>query len=171
MRTASQMICVVLISVIELFLTGLGTASATQDPASGLLVRLQFTINELGVKFFYEDLYYRDGLVIRRSVVDGTASYARGTLGPEGLAKLRRILNENHVGVVVSPPGCLVPSPFPDFASLEDGSLTWFGKNGRQSYLTVNSGGDDYCPLPTTNLFLETYALPIDFRDTVSTVP
>jgi hypothetical protein len=170
MNNLRQRVCVLFLGI---YLAGSGgiAADPPQNPISGLLVRLQFTVDELGTRTFHEELYYRDGLVISRTVVDNVAKYARGPLSTGDLAKLRSILNENHVGVVVAPPGCLIPSPFPDFASLEEGSLTWFGKNGRQRYLTVNKGGDDYCPEAAMNLFLDILALPIDFRDAVTTVP
>jgi hypothetical protein len=160
-----------MVAVLGICLLGSGQASASQDPVAGLLVRLQFTIEEPGLKTFYEFLYYRDGLVITRAVESHKAYYGRGSLSAGDLASLRRLLNETHVGLIAATPGCQIPSPTPDFASLEDGSLTWFGKNGRQNYMTVNSGGDVGCPADLLNLFLGIYDLHVSDTDVVTTVP
>jgi hypothetical protein len=153
-------------------LLGSGHVVATQDPVAGLLVRVQYTTVELGgTKTFQEYLFYRDGAVLVKLVSEGTVRYLRGSLSAQNLAQLKQSLSDNHAGLIVATPGCKVPSPTPNTVSLNDGTLTWFGRNGRQNYLTVNGPRGDNCPAELTILFLDLYALPVGYTDDVTTLP
>ncbi len=141
-------------------------AAAAQDPVRGLLIRLQ--MNMEGDDFtLLEHFFYRDGLVITKSILGGNPRYLRGTLAPGELGKLKALLNENRVGTIVAR-DCKVPSPLPSSISFQ-GALTWFGRNGRQNYMTF--GGGDLCPDRLIILFLEIYDLDVLYTDTVTTVP
>ncbi len=147
-----------------------GYAFAAQDTLAGLLVRSQLTVDYEGKTTFYEELFYRDGLVVTRSTAGNMAFYGRGSLSAENLASLKRLLNDSRVGVIVADPGCLTASPLPTGASFS-GALTWFGKNGRQNHLTFSSSGFPHCPADLTDLFLGVVALPVDSSDSITTVP
>jgi len=145
-----------------------GCVDSAQDAATGLLIRLQINLNYEGSSSL-EYLYYRDGLVITRSVDDAAAFYLRGTLAPQDLVRLGSILGENHVGLI-SANDCKVSDPFPNGSSFE-GALTWFGRNGRQNYLTFGNPGEGLCSTELNTLFSEIYALPVNYADTITTVP
>jgi hypothetical protein len=173
MRTTSNKLNVFSAFVV-VWLLGAGRGVAAQDQIAGLLVRLQYTLDELGSETRFEHfeyLYYRDGLVIAKVASEGSVRLLRGTLSTQNLAQLKQTLSENHVGLIVAAPGCKVPSPTPNTVSLVDGALTWFGKNGRQNYLTVNGPRGDNCPSELTILFLDLYALHVDYTDDVKTLP
>jgi hypothetical protein len=158
-----------LVIAIGIVLLGAGRLAASQDPASGLLLRFQMTIDYDGVSTS-EVLFYRDGLVITRSTADGTTSYGRGSLNAANLDTLRSLLNVNHVGLISVPPGCKLPSPFPTEAIFA-GTLTWFGRNGRSNYLAFGQPGDHGCPTDLINLFFGVYDLDVDYTDVITTVP
>lgn len=142
-------------------------ADAIQDPVGGLLIRLQMHIegDELSLLEYF---FYRDGLVITKSVVSGKPTYWRGTPAPGELEKLKALLNDNRVGTIVAR-NCKVPSPLPSSISFQ-GALTWFGRNGRQNYMTFG-GGDGFCPESLISLFLGVYDLDVIYTDVVATVP
>ncbi len=160
--------CLVLLAGGWFFMLAPGCAEAAQDFTTGLLIRIQINLNYQGLTSL-EYLYYRDGLVVTRSADDATAYYLRGALAPGDLVRLKTLLSENRVGFI-SAHGCKVSDPFPNGSSF-DGALTWFGRNGRQTYLTFGNPGDGLCSVELNTLFSEIYGLPVNYSDQVNTAP
>jgi len=148
------------------FATGYGWS--TQDATAGLLVRLQMTEDYEGVRHL-EFLFFRDGLVVTKTVQGNAATYWRGTLALDELNRFRSALNQYHVGVIPAD-HCDTASPLPNAAPFE-GTLTWFGKNNRQNYMTFGSAGAEECPADLTDLFYTIYNLAVKYTDVVTTLP
>jgi hypothetical protein len=143
-------------------------AAAAQDPTRGLLIRLELNYDG-GPLSFAEHYFYRDGLVITRSVLGGNPRYWRGTLAPTELGKLKALLNVNHVGTIVAQ-DCEAFISLPDNIRFH-GALTWFGKNGRQNHMTFRDGGDPICPDSLIILLPEIDDLDVTYTDEVTSVP